>query len=158
MKIKNDTSYLFKWQQWCLFSPSQEPLNFPQPLFSSVYCKYNVWLLFSKISLGLSRLFATRTFLLRVSYEDVFSMMVFLFCHVPGCHERALLDTVSRSRCEPHASNPGLRFAYYTPNHLTLNSQNQVSHFPQWCFISTNVSPFTRKKHEQTCGQSTLCL
>ena len=71
-------------------------------------------------------------------------LKVFLLCcHVPGCHESALLDTLSRSRCEPHASNPELRSAYYTPNHLTLN-WNQVSHSSLRCFISGRVSPFTR--------------
>lgn len=80
-----------------------------------------------------------------------FSPLKFFFfllcCHVPGCHKSALLDTLSRSRCEPHASNPELRSAHYTPNHLTLN-WNQVSHSSLRCFISGRVSPFTRT---QTC-------
>lgn len=106
--------------------------------------------------LSLSKLLATLAFLSRVSYRDIFSAKVSLCCHVPGCHESTLLDTVSRSRCEPHASNPELRFAYYTPNqpNLTLN-WNQVSHSRQWCFISKRVSPFTRK---QTCKYVLILL
>lgn len=103
--------------------------------------------------LSLSKLLATVTFLSRLSYWDIFSTKVLLSCHVPGCHESALLDTVSRSRCEPHASNPKLRFAYCTPNHLTLNNWSQVSHSTQWCLISKRVSHFTRK---QTCSHFTL--
>lgn len=99
-------------------------------------------------TLSLSRLLATLTFLSRVSYRDIFSAKVLLCCHVPGCHEGALLDTVSRSRCEPHASNPKLRFAYYTQNHRTPDNWNQVSHSSQWCFISGRVSPFTTR---ETC-------
>lgn len=97
--------------------------------------------------LSLSILHATLTFLSQMSYRDLFSAKTLLCCHVPGCHESALLDTVSRSRWGPHASNPELRFAYYTQDQpiLTIN-WNQVSHSSQWCFISKRVSPFTRKQ------------
>lgn len=41
-------------------------------------------------------------------------------CHAPGCLESVPLDTVSRSRCGPHASNPNCCSAYYIPNRWTL--------------------------------------
>lgn len=132
MEIKNDTSYLCIGSEE-LSSLRQKLLNFAQPLF---LCVINTMV-------SLSKLLATLIFLSRVTYRDIFSAKVLLSCHVPGCPESALLDTVSRSRCEPHASNTKLRFAYYTPNHLTLN-WNRVSHPSQWCFISKRVSPFTR--------------
>lgn len=98
--------------------------------------------------LNLSKSLATLTFLSRMSYRDIFSAKGLLCCHVPGCHESALLDTVSRSRCEPHASNPKLRLAYYTPNHLTLNNWELGLTLSLWSFIGKMVSLFTRK---QTC-------
>lgn len=105
MEIKNDTSYLCIGNGELSFS-CQKLLNFAQPLPP---------LSVINTMLSLSKLLAILTFLSRVSYRDIFSAKVLLCCHVPGCHEGALLDTVSRSRCEPHASNPKLRFAYYTP-------------------------------------------
>lgn len=73
--------------------------------------------------LSLSKLLATLAFLPRLSYWDIFSAKVLCWCHVPGCHESTLLDTVSRSRCEPHAFNPkpGVCLLLHTsPNLLTI--------------------------------------
>lgn len=50
-----------------------------------------------------------------------FSLKELCSCHVPGCLESVPLDTVSRSRCGPHASNPNWCSAYYIPNHRILH-------------------------------------
>lgn len=87
-------------QYWIIFTGSQKLLNFAQPILLCL-----LWTQRRACQSCSPHLH----FFSRVSYRDIFSTQVLLCCHVPGCHERALLDTVSRSRCEPHASNPELR-------------------------------------------------
>lgn len=136
MEIKNETSYLCIGSEEITSSPSQKVVKL---------CTTSPPLSVINTMLSLSKLPATLIFLSRVSYRDIFSVKVLLCCHVPGCHESALLDTVSRSRCEPHASNPKLRSAYYIPNHLTLN-WNHVSHSSKWCLKRKSVLFFARKQ------------
>lgn len=63
----------------------------------------------------------TLSFSLRGSCRHIFSLKDLRCCHVPGCLKRAPLDTLSRSRCGPHASNPDCCSAYYIPKQRTLN-------------------------------------
>lgn len=105
--------------------------------------------------LSLSKVLATLTFLSRVSYWDIFSAMVLLCCHVPGCHEGTLLATVSRSRCETHASNPKLLHPKSPdPQQLKSRLKHTVS------YISKRVLTFRkeRRKNKKTACQCIIFL
>lgn len=83
-----------------------------------------------------------------------FSLKELCCCHVPGCLESVPLDTVSRSRCGPHASNPNWCSAYYIPNHRTLH-WNHISLQSEAClkWFFTQELWGIGKKHIQLTKQ-----
>lgn len=68
------------------------------------------------------------------TYISFMSVRIGLCCHVPGCHESTRLDTVSRSRCEPHAFNPKNRDLPTTSQTTKPLTEITVSHSSLWCF------------------------